>query len=70
MLNSLGFRSFQLTFLRTLFGFINEVFARWDLDPKPLGCLFTPASLLVFILVKDGGGGGEVGRAGGGVERG
>ena len=26
MLNSSGFRSLQLTFLRTLFGFINEVF--------------------------------------------
>ena len=54
MLNSSGFRSLQLTFLRTLVGFINEVSARWDLGTKPLGCLFMSALPLVFILVKDG----------------
>lgn len=68
MLNSSEFRSLQLTFLRTLVGFINEVSARWDLGPKPLGCLFMSALPLVFILVKDGV--GERGRVGGGVERG
>lgn len=58
----------SINFPRTLFGFINEASAHWDLGPKPLGRIFMSALPLVFVLVKDGG--GERGRAGGGVGRG
>lgn len=50
MLNSSGFHSLQLTFLKTVFGFINEVFAL-----RQLGCLFMPALPLVFLLCEEWG---------------
>lgn len=50
VLNSSAFLSLQLTFLGTLFGFINEVFAHQDFARRLLGCLFVPDSPLGFLL--------------------